>query len=93
MFSFYVYPILIFHACIPIGILLHPVDVGLAARHPYGMVARAAEVVGAVVVDDAVFIREVDGLRAFAVCRNRDGVDIAGFEGCQGADRNYGRFV
>ena len=51
MFSFYAYPILIFRACLPIGILLHPVDVGLAARHPYGMAGCAAEVVGAVVVD------------------------------------------
>ncbi len=30
MFSFYAYPILIFHACIPIGVVLHLVDVGLA---------------------------------------------------------------
>lgn len=31
MFSFYAYPILIFHACIPIGVVIHPVDVSLAA--------------------------------------------------------------
>ena len=36
------------------------VDVRIAARHPYGMAGRAAEVVGAVVVDDVVAVGEVD---------------------------------
>ena len=109
MFSFYAYPILIFHACIPIGVVIHPVDVSLAAgggdaderrarRHVLrgyeGFVDDAAPcMVGDYLAGVAVGGGEVNGLHAFAVCRNRDGVDIAGFEGCQGADRNYGRVV
>ena len=41
MFSFYAYLILMFHACIPIGILLHPVDVGLAVSGGDGDKRRA----------------------------------------------------
>ena len=80
------YPILIFHACIPIGILLHPVDVGIAARHPYGMAGRAAEVVGAVVVDDVVAVGEVDGFRVLSVHCQRESMDFASLQGYGGSN-------